>query len=277
MPKISDEAAKPIVEAVVDIFSPATELLGWLGDSVRVHRARTVLKCFALTKKIADEAGITLKAPPTKFISQYIENASLEEEDNDKLIEYWARILVNAGENYRDNHVFYVNILKQISVVELELLEVLVRNGRGRYRLKNAQDAEFAHDFEFPGENLVLTDTFIKTHIQKSVKSIREAFERPGLLILDIFVDDECSNQWQESHPDYTDDELSSWQMLQSLQLIRLNYQRFISKKIEYRIRFAILTELGSEFYFSCHDDKLANKMSDRARFTRTHKKTTSK
>lgn len=132
MLQISDETTKPIVKAVLEIFSPATELLGWAGDAIRVHRFQSALRCFERTKRIATKAGVILKAPPVKFLSQYIEGCSLEEEKDSDLIEWWARLLVDAGTNYHSRHVFYTNILKQVSAVEIELLEVLVRNCNGR-------------------------------------------------------------------------------------------------------------------------------------------------
>jgi hypothetical protein len=121
--EISGETARPIVDAVIETFSPATELLGWLGDAIRVHRARTVLKCFAETKRIAAEAGTKLKAPPAKFLAQYIEHCSLEDEEDHGFIEWWTRLLVDAGSKYDAKHVFYTNVLKQISATELAILE----------------------------------------------------------------------------------------------------------------------------------------------------------
>jgi hypothetical protein len=85
--QITDKTAKPIVKAILEVFSPATELLGWAGDAIRIHRTRSVLKCFSRTKQIAAKAGLKLKAPPVKFISQYIENCSLEDDTDRELIE----------------------------------------------------------------------------------------------------------------------------------------------------------------------------------------------
>ena len=270
--EISGENARPIVDAIIDVFSPAAELFGWLGDSIRVHRTRTVLECFAKTKKIAAEAGIKLKAPPAKFLTQYIENCSIEDESDHDLIEWWARLLVDAGTKYDAKQVFYANVLKQLSATELELLEVAVKNGSGRYRLENVSEAEFVHDFNFPGDNIVLADKFERKQIIKSMNAIRSEFEMAGVIILDIFVDDEESRQIQATHPDYDERELSSWQILQSLQLIRLSYRRFVSGTVEYRVRLALITELGAKFYFSCHDSKLQHKWSDEAKFKRKHK-----
>jgi hypothetical protein len=267
--KISNETAGPIVNAALEVFSPATELLGWMGDAIRIHRARTVLRCFEKTKKIAKKAGLKLKAPPVKFLSQFIENCSLEDEKDETLIEWWSRLLVVAGTDYHSKQVFYSNVLKQITAIELELLEALVRNGGGSYKLEHAREAEFVSDFSFAHTGLVLASDFTRKAIKKSIKDIRTALEIPGVILLDVFVDDSDSRQWQEYHPDYTDDELANWQVLQSLQLVRLDYQRFVSGSVEYRVRSVKITQLGAEFYFSCHDAHFDQKISVKVRFKR--------
>jgi len=271
--QLSDETAKPVVSALLEIFSPATELIGWAGDAVRIHRARSALKCFSRTKQIAAEAGLVLKAPPVKFLSQYIENCSLEDETDNELIEWWARMLVDAGIKYESKHVFYANVLKQLGTTEVELLEILVRNCTGNYLLRFVGEAQFVSDFNFPGEGLALSNKFSEILIRQSIKKIRSTFERPGVLILNIFVDDDRSRQWEEFHPDYNDDELASWQILQSLQLVRLDYRRFVTDNVEYRIRIATMTELGAEFYFSCHEIDFDKRSSGEVRFKRTSKK----
>lgn len=266
------DVVQPIVKAVGEVFSPVSELLGWGGDIIRIYRERTALKCFARTKQIASKTGIRLQEPPAKFITQFIENCSLEDENDEQLIECWAQLLVDAGTAYSAKHVFHANVLKQISGRELELLEILVRNGPGSYCLEHMTEAEYLFDFNFPGDKLTLVDKFKMRDIKKSVRAIKEVFYLPGLLILEIFIDDEESRQFLEQHPDYHEEELASWQILQSLQLVRVVYRRFIANKVEYRLRLAIVTELGSQFYFACHERGFNKKYSNRVRFKRTHK-----
>lgn len=250
---VSGDAVKPLVGAVVDLFSPITEPMGWIGDLVRDQRVRSALKCFEQAKVLADKKGIKLKAPPAKFLSQFIDSCSLENENDKQLIEWWARLLVDAGSDFQGKHIFYTNILKQVTATELEILECLVRNGKGSYFLNLAGEAEFTHDFSFDTSGIALTDKFTAQAVRKAAADIERLFERPGALVLSVFIDDENSNQYMDGHPDYEDDELPSWQVLQSLQLVRLSYHRFSAGSVEYRVRTALITELGAKFYFSCH------------------------
>ena len=197
----------------------------------------------------------------------------MENENEEELIEWWAHMLVDAGAEYKSKHIFFSNVLKQIGAIELELLEVVVRNGKGDYKLVFVREAEFVGDFNFPGHNLALSDSFEVNKIRKSVNVIKKSFERPGVIILDLFVDDENSRQYQDIHRDYRDDELSSWQILQSLQIVRLDYRRIVAGSVEYRGRIATITELGADFYFSCHDKDFDQKYSSEVPFKRRRKK----
>jgi hypothetical protein len=270
---VTGEAVKPLVDAVVDLFSPITEPLGWLGDVFRDHRLRSALKCLARAKELAENQGEKLKAPPAKFLSQYIESCSLEDNRDKQLIEWWAQLLVDAGAGFQGKHIFYTNILRQITSTELEILECIVRNGKGTYPLELVCDAEFAHDFSFDTADIKLADRLTESAVKKAGGSIRSALERPGALVLDLFVDDENSKQRQEFHPDYQDGELSSWQMLQSLQLVRLGYHRFSAGSVEYRVRTALITELGAQFYFACHEEGFKRRLSTKSRFKRKRSK----
>ena len=267
--EIKDETVRTVVDAALDVLSGPTELFGWLGDAVRVHRARSALRCFQRTKEIASKAGLDLVAPPVKFIAQYVEYASLEDDQDDNLIEWWARVLVDAGSNYQEKHVFFANVLRQVSALELEILETIVRNGRRSYKIALASEAEFVHDFQFNDDDLTLHSEVDDEKAQAAIHSIVSVFEIPGVLALDVFVDDPESNQWQEWHPDYNDHELASWQILQSLQLVRIDYKKFQKGDVHYRVRVAMLTQLGAEFYFSCHDKDLPEQMSDDVRYKR--------
>lgn len=270
---ISGETVRPIVGAIVDLFSPVTEPLGWIGDLVRDQRMRSALTCFGRAKEVAEKAGVKLKAPPAKFLSQFVDCCSLENDSDKQLIEWWARLLVDAGSDFQGKHIFYTNILKQITSRELDHLECLVRNGKGSYPLEFAGEAEFTHDFDFDIEGIALTDKLTDRSAKNAAGSIKRKFERPGLLVLDLFIDDENSNQHQEFHPDYSDDELASWQVLQSLQLVRLSYHRFSSGKVEYRVRSALITELGAQFYFSCHEAGFGKRNSTKTRYKRVRTK----
>lgn len=267
--KLDEETSRSLTDAILDVFSPGAELMGWLGDSVRVFRVRSALKCFERTKELAEAQGVELRQPPVKFLSQYIENCSLEDSEDTTLIEWWARILLNASSQYESKHLYFTSVLKQVSSTELAILECVVRNGRRSYRIALAEEAELLSDFQFSEDDIFLSGKSQDDLINKSIESITEELEVPGSLVLDVFVDTPSSEQWQVFHPDYSDEELSSWQILASLQLVKLEYIKFKKNDVHYRVRRATITQLGAEFYFSSHAEEIRDKMSDDFRYLR--------
>lgn len=277
--EVKDESVRTVLNAVLDILSAPTELLGWLGDNIRIHRANSALRCFSRSKEIADEAGLVLKAPPVKFLSQYIEYCSLEDEADEDFIEWWARLLVDASTSYRGQLAYFANVLRQLSPLELELLEVIARNGRSRDKgvmISFIEDAKLNLDFEFIEDEIFLADRATDSLIDLSIDSITLHCESPGSLALDIFIVDESNPDtdvyWQVQHPDYLETELASWEILESLQLIRMENYKLKSARMVYRVRRVVMTELGADFYLSCHDHTLRRQRNIDARYERIHK-----
>lgn len=275
--EIKDGTVRSVVDAAIDIFSMPSEALGWLGDGVRVHRARSAIKCFVRTKRIADEAGLRLIAPPVKFLAPYIEHCSLEDEDDDDFIEWWSRLLVSASSNYNPNHAFFTNVLKQVSGIELELLEVLARNGRvdgaGIRRpnmMYQLEDAQLEREMRSYDANIVLSRLAEDQAIEKSFDSILKVHEYPGSLVLlaTAFAED---GDWARWHPDFKEFELPSWQILESLQLVAMEHLVRKVNDVEYVYRKCAFTDLGAQFYFACHDENLRSQPIDSVPFVRKH------
>ncbi|WP_273146481.1 hypothetical protein [Oceanicaulis alexandrii] len=115
---IGENSIDKLVDVFVDVFSPATELVGALGDAVRLGRVEIATQITRRAKEIADTNGMNLVAPPVKFLVPFYEKASLESEDS--LIESWANLLVSASCSGAETR--YVSIMSEISREQAELL-----------------------------------------------------------------------------------------------------------------------------------------------------------
>ncbi|WP_417483029.1 Abi-alpha family protein [Maricaulis sp.] len=111
---VGERSVDKLIDAVVDTFSPATEVLGALGDAVRLGRVEMAARITVRAKQIADANGLRLLAPPLKFLVPYYERASLEEDDTE-LTELWAQLLVSSGSDPRNARPIYVDILSKMS------------------------------------------------------------------------------------------------------------------------------------------------------------------
>lgn len=112
--KVGERSVDKLIDAVVDAFSPATEFLGALGDSVRLARVSQAATITRKAKQIADENSLDLVAPPLKFLVPFYEKASLESDDVD-LTEMWASLLASAATNEAYVRPLYIDTLAKMS------------------------------------------------------------------------------------------------------------------------------------------------------------------
>ncbi len=112
---VDERSVDKLIDAVVDVFSPATEFLGALGDGVRLARVEMAARTTRRAKEIADANGMVLKAPPLKFLVPFFEKASLEEDGDEDLLEMWANLLVSAGSESGSAKPIYVDIMSKMT------------------------------------------------------------------------------------------------------------------------------------------------------------------
>lgn len=118
--EVKIEKADDLVEAARDTFSPASEFLGLLGDSVRLARMHVAAEVTRKAKRIADENGLALSAPPLKFLVPFYEKASLEEESDSDAQLRWVNLLVDASTS--EVHPYFVSLLSEIEGSQAKLL-----------------------------------------------------------------------------------------------------------------------------------------------------------
>jgi len=115
----------------LDLISPLTEWTGLKGDQLRLkrdilrlHREETLTR---ITERIRSKGNINPGAVPipTKFIVNFLEKASLEEQD-DELVELWANLLISAAENYDPRQLHFVSIISQLSGSQARIFESII-------------------------------------------------------------------------------------------------------------------------------------------------------
>ena len=75
-----------LIDAITDIIWPITEILGLIGDKIRLHRAETAFKVVELGMQIARDSGSKLQPIPLKGIVPLLEKSSLEDPEDDEII-----------------------------------------------------------------------------------------------------------------------------------------------------------------------------------------------
>lgn len=160
---ISSTAAEKAIDLVSGFLNsivkePLQELGGMLTDRIRVHRAFLQAKNVAKVKEKCEKAGIDPKQLNMKVLVPYLEAVSLEEDEI--LQETWANLLTNyLDPNKTLNTTVYPSILKDLSTVEVKILEYLFSNEKDMICLSD--------NFDFP---------------KKVTKEIASNLERIGLI-----------------------------------------------------------------------------------------------
>lgn len=119
--EISDKEAQNFLNLLVPDF--VKQLGGILGDQVRYWRFKNACKIANKAKDLITESRLNVGKVPLKILSPLLENASLEEDE--VLQDKWAKMLANAATSKISIKPVYVEILKELSPLEVKILDVI--------------------------------------------------------------------------------------------------------------------------------------------------------
>jgi hypothetical protein len=122
---------------------PSIEELGLLvKDQISYWRFKNQIKILNKAKTLCEKNNVSIKSIPPKILCPYLENASLE--DDDELQDKWAALLVNMVDSRLNiqNHVFPY-ILSQLSKDEFNLLESVFTEKERRIESLTYELADF--------------------------------------------------------------------------------------------------------------------------------------
>lgn len=123
-----DEVEKELAKALVSsLGSSVTELSELLADKLRYLRWKSAVRTLDRAREFARARGGLSKAPPLKFFLPFMENCSLEEDD-DEVVDLWARLLVEAAREFKPGHLLFMRILREITGSEARLLRAIAHS-----------------------------------------------------------------------------------------------------------------------------------------------------
>lgn len=157
------EGTAELTNALVEAFSPVTEVLGTIGDRVRVYRHISLLRSIKRAREIALEENLKIKEPSLKFLIPYLEDCSLEDPDNKELMEMWARLLASASSNKKAQRNIFIRVLKEISLPEAKLLE---------YIISESTHLEYKNNCWLDDAKYDWSDSYLYIKIRDSIKDI---------------------------------------------------------------------------------------------------------
>lgn len=121
LPLVEGEINRDDYEFLQKISS--SDLVGLLGgDWIKEWRWKNLVKIAERVRKKSEELGIKPAQIAPKFLSQFFEVASLEEDET--IQDMWANLLLNRSADSSTNS-YYITILKNLDPIEAELIKML--------------------------------------------------------------------------------------------------------------------------------------------------------
>lgn len=105
------------------------------GDWIQLWRWNNLTKIAEKVRKKCEELGLDPKLVAPKFIKEFFESSSLEEDDD--IQDMWANLLLNQSIG-QDVNIHYLNVLKSLEPKEGRLLNALFNQSN------NSTDTEFS-------------------------------------------------------------------------------------------------------------------------------------
>jgi hypothetical protein len=122
--EIAKQGLEPIGDIVKRVAGPLADEIGEsLAVLARPYRIMLSVKMFQKTQRMLKEAGITPQAVPPRLFLPILEGASIQ--DDDDLHTRWSALLANAATSQGLVHPSYIEILKQLTPEDAQLLDRL--------------------------------------------------------------------------------------------------------------------------------------------------------
>lgn len=260
--EVSTRVADRAVEALVDVISPFTEGLGLVGDNIRAHRYDVAIKIAQRAQELAVEKNILVLPPPLKFTVPFLEKASIEDPDSE-LSELWARLLLDASNEFQGIQLTYIQILSEISSAEAIFLANVASAWDPDYSLQHS--SSIATEIADTLENAVLD--FEHTPLQNASFVSRETakelidasysveHEKPAVLItVSIPYQNPDSTSKMPDGEATLHNQATIAYLLQRQNMVAIENFEIHTKVGRVSIEVACLTQLGSDFVLSCMD-----------------------
>jgi len=246
-----------LVDSLTDILRPFSEARGLRADQIRLQREEVAIEIAKRARARASIENSKLHAVDPKILIPLIEKGSLEDPDNDDMIERWSSLLASAsiGKNVEPR---YIQILSELTSRQAVLFDRVMFNkanvtGNPRGFLEDAPLI-----FDTPRIREELSAFFRNRKSRVSVDSIFELvnniLDHPGCTIRDIIVFEPDDNMYSldKALIEIQEDEKVDLdlEIIASLGLLKRVTIFYMTKfREEIQIFYYHATELGVAFF----------------------------
>lgn len=268
---MSDIVEQSVSKALAaSLGASVTQFSELIADKVRYLRWTSAVRTLERAKTFAEPYGGLAKAPPLKFFLPFMENCSLEEND-DEVVDLWARLLVDASRNFGSGHLLFMRILKEITGSEARLLRAICHStGRQRVAQDSLEEAETSWTL-FSAQGSPLKEFDIAASWTATKAFIFEKFQLPGVAIDMVGYGVIQDGQYNEQETTLKSDTVFdghgqiSVDILVSLNLIKRVDQSFTAANGVSRAEGVayVTTAMGGAFYTACSPNDVVIRYGD--------------
>lgn len=251
------ETERSIMRALDDLFGPSVREAGlWLADWVREKRGERLSKTVRQAAAVASERGNQGYRPPLKFLTAYMDRASVEEDDS--LNTMWAELLVSASTDYTSGHPLFVETLGKLDGAAAGLFDRIVQSPqRKSFKLSQLVDVDFegrTRDFSELIELCFEGDRITECVLDR-VGRYGFALWRLHAYEVDKAGDyEDTIEEFTYENGDRLDLQLSVLELAGLLNSRTVHYRNKFSRV---DAQFVWITTFGAEFFFATHDPVL--------------------
>lgn len=251
------------LDAVTDLLRPISEAFGMLGDQIQLRRQKTLDEIARRTRNRLVAAGKPIQPIPAKFFLPLLEKASLEDVNDDALIDMWANLIATASTEHVQMLGQYINILSNIVPKQVLILEEMFNLGDEEKPIEAGHLIDNYYYLNQTGLPGTLDQYADIRNAEEFCDRVVDALGIKGVAIDTInifFVDEKLGAGLSVASPDsiYSDADFLDFENLVRLGLIdRTEVKRHRVGVFDIDVHYYITTPVGVDLYACCNPNRL--------------------
>jgi len=261
--EIPASASGNLINALTDLIRPISERRGLRADMLRLQREEVLIEIAKRARARLEIERAPIEPIPNKFLIPFLEKASLEDPDDEFMIEMWSQLLAGAATRKAARNNRFVSIMEELNGRQANLLRSIITGGysAGSIRLSQIHDGMFYVNQSGIKNTIESLDSF--SNLTEFGTELLKTLHVVGVAVEVVQVTDAASNEADDFVPDnriYSDDKQLDFEILESLFLLKKIELKDIDKvhnSYRYKIDafYYICTYLSLELFSACNPD----------------------
>lgn len=256
-----------LVDSITDIFRPFSEARGLRADHIRMQREEVAIEIAKRARERLAIENAEVRPVDNKILIPLIEKASLEDSNDEEMIDRWSALLANASKNQKVEPR-YVQILSELTSRQAKLFEAIATNAMDEFQHPRAWLEDAPVHLDSPWIRKQINDIFVERKTKMSAEfiydKIFEYIDIPGSTVIDIILsrsDDTFYSLPPEAFAKNRYDKYElDLEILSSLGLVKRVSIHYATKfKDDIQVIYYHLTELCVAFFLSVDRNVMAS------------------